>query len=334
MNRVAVIGLGKMGLLHSSLLNVIPDVKLEAVCEKSRLISRFSKHAFSDVKIITDINDLSQLHLDAIYVTTPTSTHFGILSMIIKQEICKNIFVEKQLANNAIESRQICELLKEHGYAGINIVGYNNRFNVTFMKAMELIRGGTLGEPINFMAYAFSSDFLVDSPGKKRINRGGVLRDLGCHAIDLVNWFIGNIKLISIQSSNVSPTRAMDSVSFTVLSQKGIKGQIRASWREPNYRLPEIGFVVEGSKGKTLTVNGDKVEIRNGQGEKTVWHKQDLKDNTYFMLGGTDYYREDAEYMNAIKSGNTIEPDFSTALKVDELIDFVEKSAAGQDYAE
>jgi hypothetical protein len=51
----------------------------------------------------------------------------------------------------------------------------------------------------------------------------------------------------------------MDSVSFTVLSQKGIKGQIRASWREPNYRLPEIGIVVEGSKGKTLTVNGDKV---------------------------------------------------------------------------
>ena len=68
MNRVAVIGLGKMGLLHASLLSVIPDVKLAVVCEKSRLISRFSKNAFTDVKIVTDIRNLSQLRLDTVPV--------------------------------------------------------------------------------------------------------------------------------------------------------------------------------------------------------------------------------------------------------------------------
>lgn len=33
--RVAVVGLGKMGLLHASILNVLSNVKLTAVCEKS-----------------------------------------------------------------------------------------------------------------------------------------------------------------------------------------------------------------------------------------------------------------------------------------------------------
>jgi len=334
MKKAAVIGLGKMGLLHASFLNVIPDVKLEAVCEKSRLISRFSKHAFSDVKIITDINDLSQLHLDAIYVTTPTSTHFGILSMIIKQEICKNIFVEKPLTNSANESAQLCELLKTPGNAGVRMVGYNRRFNVTFRKAMELIREGKAGEPVSFIAYAYSSDFLNGSPVRKRSNRGGVLRDLGCHAIDLANWFTGNVSLNSVQSSILSPAGILDSISFTAISEKGIKGQIKASWCEPNYRLPEIGLVIQGSEGQNLTVNDDKVEFLNKQGETKVWHKHDLNDNIYFILGGTDYYREDEEYMNAVKSGNMIEPDFTTALKVDELIDSVEKSVTGQDRAE
>jgi predicted dehydrogenase len=291
-------------------------------------------NAFNDVKIITGINDLPQLQFDTVYVTTPTSTHYSIISTIIQQEICKNIFVEKPLANSALESMQLCELLKKSRNAGVNMVGYNRRFNVTFRKAMELIQDGTLGEPVIFSAYALSSDFTAGSPGKKRISRGGVLRDLGCHAIDIANWFVGNISLNSIQSSIVSPAGALDSVSFTVSSQKGIKGQIKASWCETDYRLPEIGLVIEGSNGQSLTVNDDKVELREKQGEINVWHKQDLKDNTSFMLGGTDYYREDEEFMKAIKSGNTIEPDFSTASRVDELIDSVEKTVTRQHHAE
>jgi hypothetical protein len=38
--------------------------------------------------------------------------------------------------------------------------------------------------------------------------------------------------------------------------------------------------------------------------------------------------------MKAIKSGNTIEPDFSTASRVDELIDSVEKTVTRQHHAE
>ena len=334
MNKVAVIGLGKMGLLHASLLNVIPDVKLVAVCEKSRIIRRFCKNAFADVKVATDVNELSKMHLDAVYVTTPTSTHYGIISTIIKQEICRNIFVEKPLSNSATESTQLCDLARQPANIGIKMVGYNRRFNVTFRKASEMVRAGIIGEPSNFEGYAFSSDFLAGSIEGKRINRGGVLRDLGCHAIDLANWFMGNLNLQSITSNRVSANGSLDSINFTVVSERGISGQIKSSWCEPTYRLPEIGIIVEGSKGEVLTVNEDKVELRNKLGETTMWHKQDLNDNTYYMLGGTDYFREDEEYMSVVKTGKTIEPSFSTASKVDKMIDSVEKSLAGTHYGE
>lgn len=330
MVKVAVVGLGKMGLLHASLLNVVPGVKLVALCEKSRLISRFSKNIFSDVKLVSDVTSLAELNLDGVYITTPTSTHFMIIKTIIEQGICRNIFIEKPLASSASESRQICELVGKSTRNGVSVVGYNRRANVTFRKAKELIADGILGEPVNFESYAFSSDFLnVGAQSAHGNKRGGVLRDLGCHAIDLANWFMGNLNLKSIKSSKVSTDGTLDSVNVSIATDKGMTGEIKTSWCEVNYRLPEIGFVVEGTTGHKITANDDKVELSNQHGLVKTWHKQDLNDNVNYMLGGTDYYREDEEYIKAIITGKQIEPGFSSALKVDELIDSIEKLTSG-----
>ena len=49
MIKVAVVGLGQMGLLHASLLNVMPGVRLVALCDQSPLINRFSRKVFSEI---------------------------------------------------------------------------------------------------------------------------------------------------------------------------------------------------------------------------------------------------------------------------------------------
>jgi len=71
--RVAVIGLGKMGLLHASLLSAMPEVKLCAVCDKSKLILRISRKIFRDVQVVDDLQKLAGSNIDAVYVTTPSA---------------------------------------------------------------------------------------------------------------------------------------------------------------------------------------------------------------------------------------------------------------------
>ena len=41
--RVAVVGLGKMGLLHASILNMMPNVEVVALCDKSSLLLKIVK---------------------------------------------------------------------------------------------------------------------------------------------------------------------------------------------------------------------------------------------------------------------------------------------------
>ncbi len=76
------------------------------------------------------------------------------------------------------------------------MVGYMKRFNVVFGKAKELLMQENLGKPISFKAYAYSSDFLGNAKKtKSSASRGGAVRDLGCHVIDLAFWLFGDLEV-------------------------------------------------------------------------------------------------------------------------------------------
>ncbi|MEM2338375.1 MAG: Gfo/Idh/MocA family oxidoreductase, partial [Candidatus Bathyarchaeia archaeon] len=77
--RVAVVGFGKMGMLHAGILNVLPKVKLVAICEKNGLIRKFLKKAVKNVQVVDCVEKLSGLDLDAVYVTTPIASHFPVV---------------------------------------------------------------------------------------------------------------------------------------------------------------------------------------------------------------------------------------------------------------
>jgi predicted dehydrogenase len=102
--------------------------------------------------------ELSDLGLDAVYVTTPISCHFAVVKSVYNLKVASNVFVEKPLASNYGEARELCDLARRLG--GVNMVGYMRRFSVTFRKAKELLNQGVIGEPVSFSAYAYSSDFL------------------------------------------------------------------------------------------------------------------------------------------------------------------------------
>ena len=94
---VAVVGLGKMGLLHSCILSVLPNVRLCAVCDKSGLIRRVGKRVFKHARLLDDIDKLADLKVDAVHVTTPIPSHFFIAKVLHSKGIARNLFVEKTL---------------------------------------------------------------------------------------------------------------------------------------------------------------------------------------------------------------------------------------------
>jgi predicted dehydrogenase len=322
--KVAVVGLGKMGLLHASILNTMPNVELVAVCDKSSLLLRIARKLFKTAEVVNDVAKLADLSVDSVYVTTPIPSHFGIIKNLISGRIAENIFVEKTLASSWNKARELCELTQD--FKGVSMVGYMKRFSVTFRKAKNILAQEDLGKLTSFDAYAFSSDFSkVQQGSKKSALRGGVLRDLGSHVIDLAVWFFGDFEVASASLESIVDTASEDTASFSVASS-ALKGRFKISWCADKYRMPSFGVTVLGDKG-IMKVDDYSLNLNLNDGEAVSWFKHDLDDSVDFLLGDPEYYREDEAFVKSVSSGRKAEPSFQTASKTDYIIDKVKSEA-------
>ena len=278
---VGVIGMGKMGLLHASILNTLPGVRLLAVYDKKSTMVKFAKKALTGICVTDNFERFSELKLDAIYVTTPIPTHYSIVKAIYSMGMVRNLFVEKTLASNYEQAAQLSQEARTAG--GVNMVGYMSRFAPTFKKAKALLQEEEIGKPVSFRAYAYASDF-VGVKGKSSLVKGGATRDLGAHIIDLSLWFFGDL---DVESSQLGPSAQDDNESgayFKVRGSDGLAGEFDISWCKEGYRLPEFGLTITGSKGD-LTVNADLVKLEKDGTDLLTWHRQDLHVGCSFLFG-------------------------------------------------
>jgi len=314
--KAAVIGVGKMGLVHASVLNTLPNIELIAFCDKSALIRRFLAGIVGKIRVFADVERVLDLDVDIIYVTTPIPSHYSVIKEIYSLRKPVNIFVEKTLASNYDDSLKLCELARDS--KGVKMVGYMKRFAVTFQKARELVNQDAIGQISSFGAHAYSSDFFgVKEASKMPSNRGGVLSDLGSHVIDLALWLFGDFEVQSTGQPGV--TDIQNTVNFKVRNDDQIEGTFDVSWCKEGYHVPEFGILIKGSKGK-IVVDDDVVRLEPASGQSIQWHRQDLNDNVGFLLGAPEYFREDEYFVESILNGVNAEPSFVTASKVDYII--------------
>ena len=98
MLRGAMIGFGRMGLTHFSILNNHPDVKFVAICDSSSFIlQNVAKYmglaTFNDYRKMLDNTDL-----DFLIIATPTALHAEAIGHAIERGL--HVFVEKPFCLN------------------------------------------------------------------------------------------------------------------------------------------------------------------------------------------------------------------------------------------
>ena len=93
MLKVALIGAGKMGISHLSILGAHHEVDVVGVCDTSKMVNDFlSKYGkfncFTDYKKM-----ISEVKPDAVFVAVPTKFHYTIIKDLLEQDM--HVFAEK-----------------------------------------------------------------------------------------------------------------------------------------------------------------------------------------------------------------------------------------------
>ena len=239
--KIAVIGFGKMGLLHSGILNLLIPNVVKAIVDKSFLLTFGASRVIKSIKFYRDLEEmLGKVEPDAVYVTTPTSSHYPIVKSLLEHGV-KYVFVEKP---PTLDHEQLQSLVSMKKGGQIVMVGFQKKYALTFRHAKLLLENDVIGEVEKVSAYIRSGDILEPTSRFDALGRG-VLLDLGVHLIDLLTWLFKVKSVVKVEGKSLY-TRVDDVFTAELEAEGGSMISVEASWSNPDYRVPETYIEVRG----------------------------------------------------------------------------------------
>jgi predicted dehydrogenase len=330
--RTAVIGMGKLGLLHAATFNILPGCRLIAVADKNKTILQGLKENTDGVQAYTEHERLlKETEPDLVAIATPTGLHVPIALDCIARGI--PVFIEKPLSLTAAQAKPLLEAVRQKPV--VNMVGYMTRFLPTFRKGKEIVASGVLGKPQMLRSSMYIGQLFRSGKGwryDRAQSGGGVLMTQNSHLLDLLLWYFGPVEWISAQNTFLYSKEVEDSAHVFMHFNSGLRGFFDSSWSARHYRTPTMSIHVQGENG-TLDVGDDDVRLFLDEASASyakgfsTWQKPDLLQGTAFDIGGANYSDQAMQFVGAIRKTATVESDIQSAYAVQCVIDAAYTSA-------
>ena len=250
--KVGLIGTGGISNRHMIPYLDRPDrVRLTAVCDVvESLAQEYAKKAGVEA-IYLDFNEmLRDADIDAVDICTGHSSHAPLA--IAAAKAGKHVIVEKAMAHTLQGCKDMIEAADK---AGVTLmVAQHLRYSPEARAVKRFIDEGNLGE-----IRAARTHTLGGGGGDRRPNDwmkdgkagGGVMLVQSVHHLDLLRFYVGNVKRVMGISRSIQPNflnDADDLVAATLEFENGAVGDLLASWSTPV--SPEgMSYMIFGSEG-------------------------------------------------------------------------------------
>jgi scyllo-inositol 2-dehydrogenase (NADP+) len=327
--KIAVVGLGKMGLSHKAIVGAHRDVELAAVCDSSSYVLGVL-HRYTGVPTYTDYKEmLERAQLDAVIIATPSSTHASMVEHALDHGL--HVLCEKPFTLHSQDSERLARLGDERGL--VTQVGYHNRFVAAFGEAKALLDAGAIGRVTHALAEAYGPVVLKPKGGtwrSKATEGGGCLYDYAAHAVDLINWYLGEPTGVGGTVLNkVFSRETEDEVFSTLYYPEGKTAQLSVNWSDESYRKMTTRITLWGTAGRIYV---DRQECQTylrdtatlPPGYELGWNVRyttDLTPPVWFYLRGEEYSAQVDAFVQRIKDGRLEGSNgFASAASVDKVI--------------
>jgi predicted dehydrogenase len=233
--RVGIIGLGYWGPNLVRCFSDLENAEVTAVCDQSLDQLRRITDRYPGVVACDDMQTMLEKKLvDAVVIATPTATHFELAAKALQHDL--HVFVEKPLAKNSDQCRQLIELAKER--SRVLFVGHVFLHSAPVQILKTMVDSGELGN-INYI----SSRRLNLGPVRKDVS---ALFDLAPHDISMMLHLLGKMpQTVTCSGFHRLQPGNHDVCNLTMNFSGNQMGMIHVSWLDPR-------------KERVLTVVGDR----------------------------------------------------------------------------
>lgn len=324
---LGLIGLGFMGGIHLRHSLKLANAHLVAVSDESKKALRKAKSA-GVKRTFTDYRQLlKDKEIDSVIIALPTHLHLQCTKEAA--EAGKHIFLEKPVARNITEAKEIISVTRSNSVK--LMIGYPLRFNPVFWRLKETIRSGILGDieiayGVNVGRGPFMHRQERDAPRpvpewwfNKELSGGGALIDLGCHMINLLQWYFGEITKIRSHLGYRFNLDVEDHAISLAQFKSGASAVINVGWFSQKYLSKvELLGTVNNITAEVVTSNLVVSAIQTMITKSSRHRRPFLNALRYFVNCIADDSPPSPSGMEGLKDLEAIESAYKNSLRLDE----------------
>ena len=276
--------------------------------------------------------------LDVLAIATPPEVQTEIATAAL--ECGLHVFAEKPLALTLDGARHLAKLATRSGRA--HAIDFNFREIAAIRKARELLQSGTLGPlrhvTVVWQVESFANQARIESWKTDQHTGGGALSNFVSHALDYLEWLAGPIVGLSARLAGMPGDRRRNDtfVAMTFQFASGATGSLAMSAAAYRGSGHSIGFY--GDNGSLLLENTGRDYMRGFELRLAV-RPHDFMD--IVVAPEDDDVWDDGRvlpssrivnrFLDWIQDGKPAEPNFTTGLRVQYLLEDARRShEAGQ----
>jgi hypothetical protein len=256
--RIGFIGTGSRGQYHLNNMKEIPNADIVALCDNYEPNLKAASAIFPKAKTFDDYRRVLEMpEVQAVMIAVPLYEHARLT--IDALQAGKHVFCEKSMATTPQGCLDMYNAFKQSGK--VMFIGQQRLYDPKYIRAMEMIHSGVIGEIGAVRAYWFrNNDWRrpVPSPDlERKINwrlykeySGGLMTELATHQLQVGNWALKMIPETVMGAGDIvywkDGREVYDNVSLIYRYPNGVKMNYESVISNKFYGLEEE---LLGSKG-------------------------------------------------------------------------------------
>ncbi|SFS19306.1 Gfo/Idh/MocA family protein [Yoonia litorea] len=334
MIRLLIVGTGGMARAHAEAYQEMEGVTVVGSVDiNAEALASFNKdfgieNGFSSVE-----DALKWGEFDAVSNVTPDAIHRRTTLPFLKAG--KHVLCEKPLATSEADANEMTTAAQQARV--VNMVNLTYRNVPALIHAAQLVAEGRIGDVRHFEASYLQSWLTQDAWGHWaddpqwlwRLSTAhgsmGVLGDVGVHIVDFATFVAGaavdklSCRLQTfekVKGNEIWPYRldANDSMAMHLQLSTGAIGVIHAT-RFASGHLNDLRLRIYGTKG------GLDVRFEKGQSRLSISEGEALKSGEWFDLTPPDVPTNYQRFVQAIRDGTQVLPDFARGANLQRVLD-------------
>jgi len=195
MLRIAMLGAGRVGQVHSRSISAHPEAELALVVDPIEAAAK-ALGAAHGVKWSLDPEDaFADAAIDAVVIGTPTNTHIDMLRRAVAAD--KKVLLEKPIDLDLAKIDAAWADIRAK--APFVMLGFNRRFDPSFREVRERVEKGEIGM---IRALRITSRDPQPPPAAYLGVSGGMFKDMTIHDFDMARFQLGDIIEVQAMTSD------------------------------------------------------------------------------------------------------------------------------------